>query len=145
MSENKEQITIGQVFAVEAASKQISNLTAGKLGYCLARNLIKTKSIIEPARKQCISEIPEVQAYLTSANLNKENLSEEHLKEVERIESLEKELLAMPADIDWYRIKIKDVPGMKEDDPPEKGVLPMAIFTLLLDVGIIDDTEDSEV
>lgn len=134
--------TIGQVFTVENVIAQIGDLRAGKLGYCLARNAIKAREVTKPAREQCKSEIKEINDFLASKERDIESLSEEHRAELDRIDETEKKLLAMDADIEWYKIKLSDVPGMKDDDPPEKGVLPMAFFTLLLEVGIIDDTEE---
>ena len=143
-------ITIGKVFEVEAAIKQISGLTAGKLGYGLARNLIRLKEIVDPAREQCKTEVQEVQKYLQESaplqtqqkNALKEKLSDEHKMELQRIEDTQEDLLKEETTVDWYKIKLAAIPGMKDDDAPEKGVLPLAYLSLFLEVGMIDDSEE---
>lgn len=138
---------ISEVFEVERAILECGNLTAAKLGYGLSRNFSRLKEVTDSARKQIETKDSEVKKYLaTPSGKNKDELkaelSPEHLAEAERIESMHKELMESETEIDWYKIKLSDVPGMSEGDDPEKGVLPLAYLELFLQVGIIDDSEN---
>lgn len=142
--------TIGKVFEVESAINQVAGLTAGKLGYALARNLNRAKDVTDAARKQLNTDIEELNKYLRDTvrktkeekEALKSELSDEHRAELDRLEKAQDDLLKEETEINWYKIKLTNIPGMGEDDAPEKGILPVAFFALFLGVGLIDDSED---
>jgi hypothetical protein len=143
------KIKLNNAMDVEQAIQRLANLTAGKLSYGLARNMMKLKDVLLPARDQCKTENEQVKKYLnirgqkiSEAELLLSEMSEESLAELERIDKIWKELLETEVEIDWHKIKLADVPGMRDGDDSEKGIIPVAFFAVLLDAGIIDDSSE---
>jgi hypothetical protein len=60
-------------------------------------------------------------------------------EELDALVAKEVELLAMETEIDWYEIKLTDIPGLGDDDSTASGVLPLAVLSLLMEVGIISE------
>lgn len=63
----------------------------------------------------------------------------------EEIEAKSRELLDEEIDIDFYRIELKKIPGYRNDDDDENGIIDSGDLVPLLELGIVYEKEDNVV
>lgn len=150
------KVKMQTVFEVNAVLKICQNVKAAKLAYALARNAPRVQDAIKPIREQlkgsdAFQKFTKRKIAILDATgkTQAEKDSEIEALEIEcsvqdeskELEVLEKELLEMEVEMNWYKIPLKIIPGMKDDDDLEAGILPLGALQVLIAAGIIDDSE----
>lgn len=153
----KRMFKVSKFFELEQALGACANLTAAKLGYGLARNANIVADITKVVRER-MKGSEEVQKYQrklqeilvkpgkTPAEREQmiETLKDEMgvQSEIDELDERQRLILDEEEEVEWRRVSLSQVPGLKDEDDLTKGVLQMGYLRLFLEVGILYDPAD---
>lgn len=151
-------LPISKIFEVENMLDRIGTVTAAKMGLILARNGLRISEVTKAVRQQIQGSF-ELQVFRTKQQYALRN-TKDALKtlfvmmelaqqagvadELKLMEVKEQELLSCEAEIDWIPLPESLIPGLKNDDGIESGILPLEALRLFYEVGIIPNTAKKE-
>jgi hypothetical protein len=152
----KTNVKGSKIFEVCRMIDAVGGISAGKLGYALSRNFARAEEIAKAIQKQLVGS-KAMQDFrrkrLTTLQKIKDPVEAEAAveklldecavrQELGELEQLEREFLDLDTEIDWFRIPLHYIPGLKDDDDSAAGVLPVMAMKLFVSVGMIADTDE---
>ena len=155
----KRMLKVSKFFELEQALNACANLTAAKLGYGLARNANIVADIVKVVRERMKGSenyqkyIQKVQSLMSKPGktpVEREAMLDalkDEMKvqeEMDELEERQKLIFEEEEEVEWRRVSLAQVPGLKDEDDLTKGVLQMGLLRLFMEVGIIYDPADEK-